>query len=383
VGGFSQTEIVEYLRAKQDAAKEVSKILAVDEDEKVSVSTHKVQAQKTMVATMETGSQDADSGEDEEGSLSNIAQSGTSSPQPYVSNDIISMVDVQLPKLRDIAQYETRTLKKDASRKTDIEKVQSVLRKIANPAGITDVAERQKFEKVHERLLAEKQKGNPTAVAFLAASQKAQGGASADTKTILSQIANPSLATVETDKQRFTQLHDTLTKASREGNELATAILSTKDATPVEEVEQLSKKLQDAKAKGEPVAQSVMSNLEDSEVMPQENNVQPVSPEEYDEVRRLWEENYRTLPVPAEFGSDANGRIAWIASDIASVEETIKLLNATDAESQKQGMQKVSEVLSMLLLGGFSRQEIVGYLKAKSEAGKTVTAELQKEEDSS
>ncbi|HEY9658281.1 MAG TPA: hypothetical protein V6C65_07505, partial [Allocoleopsis sp.] len=53
VGGFSQTEIVAYLKAKQDAAKEVAAELAAEEETKVSVEVKKKEAEKTMAATME------------------------------------------------------------------------------------------------------------------------------------------------------------------------------------------------------------------------------------------------------------------------------------------------------------------------------------------
>ncbi|HWY80200.1 MAG TPA: hypothetical protein VNW29_07620 [Candidatus Sulfotelmatobacter sp.] len=55
VGGFSQTEIVEYLKAKQDAAREVARLLVVEEEEKVSVGTKKehAQAEQTLAATVD------------------------------------------------------------------------------------------------------------------------------------------------------------------------------------------------------------------------------------------------------------------------------------------------------------------------------------------
>lgn len=53
MGGFSQTEIVEYLKAKQDAAKDVSKILVEDEDNKVEVGTHHAAEEGHLEATLE------------------------------------------------------------------------------------------------------------------------------------------------------------------------------------------------------------------------------------------------------------------------------------------------------------------------------------------
>ncbi len=396
VGGFSQNEIVSYLQAKQDAAKDVSKTLAADEEDKISVNTTSTHAAKTMVASMEqtdssdssssAGSSSSSADDEDESPLSSLGNvtnvtNHTTISAPQISNEIFNMVNLQVPKLRDIAQFETRALKKDASRTAEIEKVQSVLSKIANPSAITDSTERSKFENVRQTLLDEKQKGNVTAAVLLRASMKAQGKKSDTVKTVLSQIADPTKSTVEADKKRFTELHDSLTKASEEGNELAKEILATKDVTSVDDIEKLSEKLKDANAKGEPVAQSILEHLPDDSIAPEDNKLQPVSDEDYEEVKKLWEENYRTLPVPAEFGSEATGRIAWIESDVKMVEETIELLGSSDTQKQAEGMEKVSEILPMLMLGGFSSQEVMGYLKAKAEAGKNVIAELQKDEE--
>ncbi len=307
MGGFSQNEIVSYLQAKQDAAKEVSKTLAVEEEDKVSVSTTATHAAKTMVATMEqtdessasstsTSSSPSSSSDDDEdesplSSLSNVtASTDAATPSTSASsNDVLKMVDLKMPKLKDIAQFETRALKNDAARSADREKIQGILEKIANPSKINDEAERTKFEKFVQTLQDEQQKGNAAAGSLLNAST---------------------------------------------GN------------------------------------------------APEENKVQPVSDEDYEEIKKLWEENYRTLPVPAEFGSEATGRIAWIESDLKSVEETRALLESSDTAKKQEATQKLTEVMPMMLLGGFSAQEIAGYLKAKAEAGKNVIAELQKDEDS-
>lgn len=311
VGGFSQEEIVAYLRAKQDAAKEISKTLAVEEEEKVAVKTGAAHAEKAMQATIEqpentasspTPSSSSSSSDDEEddsplSNLGSAANDSTSVPvaAPSVDvstvlNELMTKTPIHTPKLREIAQFETNALKKDAAVLEEREKLQKALEKIADPAKSPDAAERDELAKLKEKLSEEKSKGNAQAEAVLRA-------------------VDPNAA------------------------------------------------------------------------IPTENKLQPVSEEEYEEIKKLWEENYRTLPVPAEFGSEATGRIAWITADVKNVEETNALVGAPDTTKQQEGMQKVSEILPMLMLGGFSQSEIVGYLNAKIEAGQNVIAELQKEED--
>lgn len=41
----------------------------------------------------------------------------------------------------------------------------------------------------------------------------------------------------------------------------------------------------------------------------------------------------------------------------------------------------VSKILPFLLIGGFSQQEVVAYLKAKQEAGKQTLSELENKQD--
>lgn len=386
VGGFSKTEIVEYLKAKQDAAKEISTSLATEEEDKLSVSTKATHATQTMSASMtesnDTSSSSSSSGREEsESPLSNISTTNISNTtnysQPEISNEILNMVNVKVPKLQDIAQFETRTLRKDTTKTEELEKVRNVLGNIANPTKITDSSEREKFVKLRESLLMEQQKGNTTANHLLNAANRVEGKPVAHTKSVLSQIANPSLASVETDKKRFSELHDSLTKASQDGNQLATAILATKESTSENDVEDLKAKIQAAKEKGDDVSASVLPDISGDEI-PKENAIQQVAQQDYDEVRKLWEENYRNLPVPEEFGSDRN---AWITSDTKFVEETIALLDSGNAAKQQEGQKRVSDIMPVLLLGGFSNQEVTGYLKAKLEAGKNVLKEVQKEEE--
>jgi hypothetical protein len=381
VGGFSQNEIVSYLKAKQDAAEEVSKQLAIEEEEKVSVGvkTQHAQAQQTMAATMQEPSDTGTSDEEEsESPLNNIgSQTPVAALQNQEATDVLKIANLQMPKIQDIARFETQALSADSSKGAESNPLQTVLAKIADPATITDQAEREQYEKIRETLLSENQKGNVTARAILSAAQKTKGTTPDDAKHVLTQIANPSLSTTEKDKKRFTQLHESLTKASSQGNALATEILSTRDATSLQDIEKLKDKLRDANKKGEPVAASVLPDIATPE-MPDKNELQSTAKEDYDEVQKMWEENYRTLPVPAEYGSD---RSAWISADKKYVEETIAFLTAPETDKQQEGDKRVSTIMPMLLLGGFSMQEVTSYLTAKVTAATTVLAELQKEEE--
>lgn len=492
VGGFSQTEIIAYLKAKQDAAKAVSQELSADEEEQVSVAagTGHAEAQKTMAANMDedttpspaaTSSSVSTSSADDDTSSPLANLSSVEQPDvkvnvsaPQVSNDILVMANLKVPKMQDIAKYETSVLKKDKSLMEEASKMKEVLEKISNPAPMGTGAERDRYEKLRERLVEESQKGNRTADIILAAAQRVTQKAdeitanvaemkivlrqiakpetvpadgdkdfytrlhdylvkegkeknnqlankilaisetttvgeidqlktellqsrqtnesstkvidainnfvkSRQTRTALMEIADPSTIASSKERTYFTKLHEDLTKASTEGNALATSLLTTKQTTSHGDIENLSRQLQEAKQKGDPLATKVLSSITDSTV-PAANRVQPVSDEDYDEVRKLWEENYHNLPVPSGFSSDDKGRIEWIQTDSKQIEDTVALLTSGDLDKRDEGIKKVADILPFLLLGGFSFQEMVGYLNAKLDAAKTVITALQQEE---
>ncbi len=129
--------------------------------------------------------------------------------------------------------------------------------------------------------------------------------------------------------------------------------------------------------KGNAVAKSMASAVAPagSVPIPENNDVQQVNLDDYEEVKKTWEENYRNLEAPEGPGGQPQTRSQWLKAEVAQIPTIIDMLLSGDPQIQQQGMQKVSQVLPFLLLGGFSKAEIVSYLKAKLEAAKTVLTE--------
>ncbi|OGE32769.1 hypothetical protein A3C99_03600 [Candidatus Daviesbacteria bacterium RIFCSPHIGHO2_02_FULL_37_9] len=69
-------------------------------------------------------------------------------------------------------------------------------------------------------------------------------------------------------------------------------------------------------------------------------------------------------------------RKTWLKQEAAQIPTVIDLLLSGDPQNVEKGMKMVSKILPFLLLGGFSKAEIVAYLKAKLEAAKTVLNEV-------
>ena len=158
----------------------------------------------------------------------------------------------------------------------------------------------------------------------------------------------------------------------------------------------IQSKLEEAKKQGDPLAVMLLQMLatqhqatvkapvkavagQKNVGFPVVNRLQQVSLDDYEAVKKLWKENYQNLEVPQSLAGERNRR-QWITEDISEIEQTISLLTSANPEEVEEGMQKVSDILPFLLMGGFSQTEIIAYLKAKMEAGKGVLETITQDE---
>jgi hypothetical protein len=190
------------------------------------------------------------------------------------------------------------------------------------------------------------------------ATRKAQASHVSST---LQKIGNPASVTTTTEREKFTNVRQKLLDQKQKGNPIASSVLAASAATS-----------QAARVAGAPSLQ---------QSLPSVNRVQQVSLEDYEEVRKLWTENYETLEPPKGLNGEQEERRVWIKNDIDKISQAINLLSAVDPEKVKEGMSMVSTILPFLLIGGFSRSEVVAYLKAKMEAGKQVLSGTQRREE--
>ncbi|RJQ35906.1 hypothetical protein C4559_06110 [Candidatus Microgenomates bacterium] len=238
------------------------------------------------------------------------------------TSEILRTADISVPTMRDIAKYETNMLSTDTTKKAEVTRMNESLQRIANPTLISTPIEREKFTQIKTHLSAEQQKGNPLAFSVLsAASSLEQGG----------------------------------TKSGTVGYELLSV----------------------EKQKGNPLAfvHQKEANL------PVINKVQTVSFDDYEAVKKLWQENYHNLEVPKILGEKEKSREEWIKVDMGKITETINLLSSGNPQKVSEGMKNVSKILPFLLIGGFSQTEVIAYLKAKLEAGKNVVSDLEKKQE--
>lgn len=241
------------------------------------------------------------------------------------TNEILRNVNISIPKMVDIARYEKSMISTDTSSREVVSNFHETLEKIANPRTVSTPIEREKFQQVHEKLVEQKEKGNPVASSILNA-----------TDVVAKQSTQKTMA------------------AGSSGQVIS------RDSS------------------GKPIIGQTAPAL------PVVNRVQQVSIEDYEEVRKMWVDNYENLEPPRDLNGQQVDRGEWIQNDIDKVNEAISLMSSVDPKKVNEGMEIVGNILPFLLMGGFSKSEVITYLKAKLEAAKSVrdqVAKKQEEED--
>lgn len=292
------------------------------------------------------------------------------------------------------------------------DRVFETLMNIHEPGRIENSLSRQEYKHVSEMISSEKEKGSEFATHLTERLEKLSTETRIEEKEkIISEIresvirekeaGNPLAGLILNQAKQLAEkredtsissLRDQFDKEIKAGNPLAVelASLATKKELTDEEVKGLEEKVNQAKQQGDPLGvlladllarrQQALSE-ENTEkqaqaALPKVNRIQQVSLDDYEAVKKMWTENYENLEVPGVEGASA--RSAWIKDDIKQITETIDLLTSSDPEQVKAGMDKVSDILPFLLIGGFSEGEITSYLKAKLEAAKGVLSQVEK-----
>lgn len=342
------------------------------------------------------------------------------------TNDILKTVNISIPKMRDIARYETAMLSKDSSKTQEVTQYHDTLEKIANPNIVTQPLEREKFSVVREQLVRQKANGNQVASNILSTasttnissmtnmSSMTHGIRSTTIHTgmtqrvdtqqiireVLQHLANPTSVVVPSQRLQVTQLREKLTAAKSQGDPVASKVLvaaeKVADKTTTKEqrddiIKNVQNTIQEGKQSGNQIAAQVESfaqtqgEVKSTQSLPAVNKVQQVSIEEFEEIRKMWVENYENLEPPRKVNGEQYSREEWVTNDIDNINEAVGLLGSSDEQKVNEGMQMVSNILPFLLLGGFSKSEVTTYLKAKLEAAKEVigrSKKKQEEEDS-
>lgn len=238
--------------------------------------------------------------------VSALDRASTSSLQTVrETKDVLRLANLSIPKMRDIARYETSTTRHDTASKSEVSRFHDTLEKISKPTIVATPADRQKFTTIKEKLVTQQQKGDKLAGGILSATKVSE------------EIGNKTKAVIPGQKRES------------------------------------------------------LSSVKDVE-LPSTNQVQQVSIEEYEDVKKMWMENYTNMETPIGPDGNPTDKHSFIQTDIDNITETINLLSSQTQDNVDKGMERVANILPFLLLGGFSKTEVISYLKAKMEAAKLV-----------
>lgn len=290
--------------------------------------------------------------------------------------DILKLTNLSVPTMRDIGRFETSILSRDINKQADMNRVRQSLQEISTT----------KID-IREQLTKASQQGNVMASSILQAANSISRLATVPQAVTTQQISNiiqyltkPETVSNPSQRQQVIALKDKLTQQSKAGNQLAVVVINATKISPSEaQAQKVAEKLKEAKAKGDPLAQAIagIGSPSAPSGLPNVNRIQQVSLDDYEAVKKMWTENYNNLDVPRSV-TGAQDRKSWVKEDVKQISETINLLSSTDPRQVEEGMQQVSNILPFLLMGGFSQSEIIAYLRAKQEAGKSVLSDLEK-----
>lgn len=148
--------------------------------------------------------------------------------------------------------------------------------------------------------------------------------------------------------------------------------ISATEQVTQEKIKEVSEKTKVEKDKVEGVITKARKPAVKKEITP------AISVEDYEEVKQMWLQHYRSAPVPVS--ETITDRLDWLDVEEKQLTNIFHLLSSSNIQLRQQGLEKVAEILPFMLLGGFSDSEIMTYIKAKLEADKQVKQECEIEQ---
>lgn len=199
-----------------------------------------------------------------------------------------------------------------------------------------------------------------------------------DFTNTLSKIANPQSISTPSERQRFSNLRSEFMSRAAAGDKVAQSVLSAASGDTSQQI----------------MAVPSMSTPRVSAISQQQRGTAPlksvptagggkplpstVSLEDYEDVKKMWLNHYRSAPVPVS--DKIKDRDQWMNEDVTELTNAIHLLSSSNPQLRQKGLEQVSELLPFLLLGGYNEVETITYLRAKLEAAKQAMAEMNASE---
>jgi hypothetical protein len=294
------------------------------------------------------------------------------------TQELLQAMNLSVSSIRDVANFEINSQRQQTAKTT--------LSQIANPTQISSLADRRKFSTLKQEFTSRAVKGDLQAQRVLTAAEAEKPAMVAGIQRPQVQVAAaavPKEKVVPLALPVATQiLRQELTARANRGDTAAQKVIAqTKGVSEQIVYQTLQQELQTRAKKGDLQAQRVLAQVEGKRVAPVITKPVPPTPvtlEEYEEVKRMWLNHYRSGEVP--ISETIKTREDWTRQDLAKITNALELLASKKAEEKTKGYDEVAALLPFLLLGGFSEEQTTTYLKAKLEAAKAALEELERAE---
>ena len=132
--------------------------------------------------------------------------------------------------------------------------------------------------------------------------------------------------------------------------------------------------VKDVVAAQAPLVAEPEKNIEQSVMIPQ-----TVSIDEYEQVKKMWVDQYEKGEVPTT--ENIKTRDRWVDNDIVMITNTLNKLLSENAELKHEGLDEIGYILPIFMVNSLNGEQLVTYLKAKIEAAKTVKELFDKEKE--
>lgn len=340
------------------------------------------------------------------------------------TNELVKSMDLSVNKLSDISRLETNSL-----RKTE---VASSLDKIRQPENIAQSEVREKYKEVRQELQQRALKGDRIAQTILQASDRQTQALTNQVRTSsrmapikVTAVVSPTITVAANvpltnkvvvekvaDNAGLSEIRikDVLSKVTIEDIKDEIKITQVANVTgvskeKVKEIVQTADSVRKSKNVTDSVTQQIINEIGEAdldnqakidktsketgvtsekikEIVKTKKKVTTAKPaptpavsvEDYEEVKSMWLNHYRSAPIPLT--ENIKNRSDWLVKEEKQLTNITNLMASSNPVLKQQGLEKVSDILPFMLLGGFSENEIMTYLKAKLEAGHQVIDEM-------
>ena len=195
----------------------------------------------------------------------------------------------------------------------------------------------------------------------------------------ISSIANVAKLTQTTNEQVQNVLNSFTKNAASSPTKITDAI-SKETGVSKEKVATILQTTAQTTQTNQQVVKQMTHAIEPEKHVEETITVPPtVALEDYEEVKKMWKEQYEKGEVPVT--ENITSRQQWVDQDTIFVTNTLNKLLSSDPQVKNQGLDDIAYILPIFLINNLKGEELMVYLKAKLEAAKAVKESLDREKE--